>query len=86
MEPYKVILYPLMGEKATMLREKSNVLTFIVEKSATKKEIKIALEEMLNVKVKSVNVMHTTNGNKKAHIKIDESQSAEEVASQLGVI
>lgn len=30
--PYKILLYPLMGEKATMLREAENKLTFVVEK------------------------------------------------------
>ncbi|MFH1403918.1 MAG: 50S ribosomal protein L23 [Candidatus Altiarchaeota archaeon] len=86
MNPHEIILYPLMGEKATTLREKANTLTFIVNKKSGKKEVKNAVEEMLNVKVVSVNVMHTTDGKKKAHVKIDSSQSAEEIASQLGVL
>jgi large subunit ribosomal protein L23 len=86
MNPHEVILYPLMGEKATMLREKENILTFIVNKTAGKKEIRKAVEEMLNIKVNSVKVMHTSDGKKKAHIKVDSSHSAEEIASQLGVL
>ncbi|MFC2162461.1 50S ribosomal protein L23 [Candidatus Altiarchaeota archaeon] len=86
MDPHKIIHYPLMGEKATMLREKENVLTFIVDKKADKKQIREAVEKMLNVKIEAVNVMHTTNGKKKAHVKVDKSQSAEEIASHLGVL
>jgi len=34
----------------------------------------------------SVNVMNTTEGSKKAHVRLDSSHSAEEIATQLGVI
>jgi ribosomal protein L23 len=74
-----------MGEKATLMREK-NVLTFIVNKNARKKDIKTAVEETYKVKVTSINVMNTTEGQKKAHIKLDAKYSAEEIATQLGVI
>ena len=79
-------MYPLMGEKATMLREKENTLTFAVDKKATKKEIKEAAEKMLNVGVVGVRVMHTTNGRKKAHVKLDKKHSADEIASHMGVL
>jgi len=86
MEPHDVLLYPLMGEKATMLREKENTLTFIVAKEASKKEIEEAAKKLLNVEVIGVRVMHTTNGTKKAHIRLDKKHSADEVASHMGVI
>jgi len=85
MNPHEIILYPLMGEKATMMRDK-NILTFTVGKNATKKDIKKAVEELYKVKVMSVNVMNTTEGSKKAHVRLDSSHSAEEIATQLGVI
>jgi large subunit ribosomal protein L23 len=75
-----------MGEKATMLREKENVLTFVVNKNATKKEIREAAEKLLNVTVVGVTVMHTTDGKKKAHIRLDKKHSADEVASNMGVL
>lgn len=85
MELHKVILYPLMGEKATFLREK-NKLTFIVDKKATKKEIKDAIEKIYNIKTIKVTTMITTEGLKKAHITLDPAHSAEEIASQFGVL
>lgn len=86
MEPQKILLYPLMGEKATMLREKGNQLTFIVSRKATKTEVAQAVEQLYSVKVKSVKTLLTTDGKKKAHIALKENFSADEVASQFGVL
>lgn len=85
MEASKVILYPLVGEKATLLRER-NKLTFIVDKKASKKDIKEAIEKMYNVKVVRVTTMITTEGLKKAHVTLDKKYNAEEIASQFGVL
>jgi len=81
-----VILYPLMGEKATILREKENKLTFVVNSNATKKDIKNAVEELYNVKVLKINIMWTTEGKKKAHVKLSSDYNAEEIASHFGVL
>jgi large subunit ribosomal protein L23 len=86
MEPYETLLFPLMGEKATLMREKENTLTFVVAKEATKKEIREAAEKMLGVSVVEVRVMHTTDGHKKAHIRLDKKHNADEVASHMGVL
>lgn len=86
MEPHKTLLYPLMGEKATALREFENKLTFIVNKDSTKKDIKEAFESLYNVSAIGVNVMITPAGTKKAHIKLDPKDSADEIASHFGVL
>jgi len=86
MEPYETLLYPLMGEKATLLREKENTLTFIVDQKADKKAIREAVEEMFKVEVANIRVMMTTKGKKKAHIRLSPKHNADEIASHLGVI
>lgn len=86
MDGNNIILYPLMGEKATMLREKENKLTFIVGKKSTKKEIKAAVEKLYDIHVEAVNTMNTLDGKKKAHIKISDKHSAEEIASKFGIL
>ena len=53
---YDVILSPVITEKATLASEKNQVL-FRVRKSATKPQIKEAVEKLFNVKVKSVNTL-----------------------------
>jgi len=86
MEPDEILLYPLMGEKATLIREKENKLTFIVNDKANRKEIKDAVEKLYQVKVVNINVIITPEGKKKAYVKLSKEFSAEEVASKFGVL
>lgn len=86
MEPNEVLLYPLMGEKATMLREKENKLTFVIANRATRKDVQNAVEQLYQVKVLKVNIATTPEGKKKAHVKLAKEFSAEEVASKFGVL
>lgn len=86
MNPHDVLLYPLMGEKATAKRELENKLTFAVSKSSTKSQIKEAVEVLYSVEVLSVNVLNTQEGFKKAHIRLSKKHSAEDIASKFGVV
>ena len=54
LEPYQVILRPMITEKATHLSERHNAYTFEVNPLATKTEIKSAVETLFNVKVLDV--------------------------------
>jgi large subunit ribosomal protein L23 len=51
---YDVILSPVITEKATMASERNQVI-FKVARTATKPQIKEAVEKLFDVKVKSVN-------------------------------
>jgi large subunit ribosomal protein L23 len=55
---YDVIVAPVITEKATMLSEHNKVV-FEVSKTATKPQIKSAVEKLFDVKVKSVNTLVT---------------------------
>jgi large subunit ribosomal protein L23 len=55
---YDVIRSPVITEKATMLSEHNKVV-FQVAKTATKPQIKAAIEKLFDVKVKSVNTLVT---------------------------
>ena len=55
---YDVIVAPVITEKATMLSEHNKVV-FEVAKTATKPQIKAAVEKLFDVKVKSVNTIVT---------------------------
>ncbi len=54
LEPYQVVLRPLITEKATHLSERHNAYTFEVNGNANKTEIKQAVEALFNVKVADV--------------------------------
>ena len=53
---YDVIIAPVITEKATIASE-HNKVTFRVRKSATKPQIKEAVEKLFDVKVKRVNTL-----------------------------
>ncbi len=81
-----IIKYPLSTEKSIRLMESDNTLVFIVEKSAKKQEIKKAMEEMYNVKVKRVNTTIDPKNRKKAYVKFSEDTPAIDLATQLGLM
>ncbi|MGH6842538.1 MAG: 50S ribosomal protein L23 [Methylocella sp.] len=54
---YDVIIAPIITEKATQASEANQVL-FKVQKSATKPEIKAAVERLFDVKVEAVNTLN----------------------------
>jgi large subunit ribosomal protein L23 len=53
-----VLVAPIVSEKATMVGEKSNAVTFKVLQDATKPEIKAAVELMFKVEVQGVSVLN----------------------------
>ena len=55
---YDVIVGPVITEKATALSEQNKVV-FKVAKTATKPQIKAAVEKLFDVKVKAVNTLLT---------------------------
>lgn len=58
MDIRNIIKKPLVTEKASILKEKDNKYTFMVDKNANKFQIKQAVETLFKVKVESV---HTSN-------------------------
>ena len=58
LNPHDILIRPLLTEKITNLRDKKNCVSFVVSSRATRIEVGQAVESVLNVKVKSVNVMN----------------------------
>ena len=54
-----VLVAPVVSEKATLVAEKSNAVTFKVLQDATKPEIKAAVELLFKVEVTGVTVVNT---------------------------
>ena len=81
-----IIIRPVTTEKAIMLIEKQNVLTFIVRRDATKPQIKQAIEKLFGVKVVKVNTLITPQGEKKAYVKLAPEYKASEIAARLGIL
>lgn len=60
-----VLKEPHTSEKSTLLADKYKQYTFKVLKTATKNEIKCAVEQLFNVKVKGVSVMNVKGKRKR---------------------
>ena len=86
LEDFGYIKFPLMTEKAIMLIEKENKLSFIATETATKADIKRLIEKVYKVKVAKVNILNDMKGRKKVTVKLDKKFKAEELAAKLGVI
>lgn len=61
----QVILAPIISEKSTFVADKMNQVIFRVDSSATKPEIKAAVEFMFKVQVDSVTVANVRGKSKR---------------------
>jgi len=86
LDPYDIILYPVMTEVTSRILEAENKLVFMVNAMATKNDIKRAVEELYEVEVQEVNVMTTPKGEKKAFVKLHPDYRAVDVAIKLGIL
>lgn len=85
-DPYRIIKYPLATEKSVRLMESENKLVFIVDRKATKKQIKEAIETAFKVKVIKLNTAIMPDNKKKAYVKLSVETPAIDIATQLGLI
>lgn len=86
MDPYDVILYPVMTEVASRILEAENKLVFVVSLKASRADIKRAVEELYEVRVERVTVSITHRGEKKAFVKLTPDFKAADVAVKLGIL
>ena len=61
----KVLLAPVISEKATFVAEKAEQVVFLVTRDATKPEIKAAVEMLFKAEVESVQVLNTKGKSKR---------------------
>jgi len=76
---------PVVTEKAVMMIESQNVLTFKSRKESTKDEIKKEIEDLFKVKVERVRTM-TKDNKKYSYVKLKKEFAAIDVATKLGVM
>lgn len=78
-------LKPIVTEKAVMMIESQNVLTFQTEKKKTKPQIIKEIEELFDIKVDKIRTL--IKGNKKyAYAKLNKKFPAIDIATKLGVM
>ncbi|MDF0650905.1 MAG: 50S ribosomal protein L23 [Nitrospira sp. LK265] len=57
-DSHRVLIRPLLTEKLTGLREKTNTVGFVVHPDANRIQVRQAVETLLKVKVRKVNIMN----------------------------
>ena len=90
---YEVIRAPRVSEKTARLQEVSNQYVFEVATTATKADVKAAIEQIFDVKVESVNVVNVKGKSKtfrnragrrgdwrKAYVRLADGQSIDVTA------
>lgn len=70
LDPYQVVIRPLITEKATHLSERHNAYTFEVNPLVTKTEIKAAVETLFNVKVLDVRTQNRRGKMRRYRLKL----------------
>jgi len=85
-DPWSILIHPLLTEKAIGKIETENKLVFIVNRKSNKKQIKWATEKTFNVKVDNVKTLIDRKGRKKAWIKLSKEYSASDIATRLGML
>ncbi|GAV52830.1 hypothetical protein ZYGR_0AI01120 [Zygosaccharomyces rouxii] len=86
LDSYKTIEHPITSETAMKKVEDGNTLVFQVSLKANKHHIKKAVKELYDVDVQSVNTLVTTNGTKKAYIRLTADYDALDIANRIGYI
>lgn len=79
------MIKPIMTEKAVMMIEANNVITFQTPMKMEKKEIKKEIEELFDVKIEKIRTLIKDN-KKYAYIKLKGDTLAIDVATKLGLM
>ena len=85
-DAYSIIRQPLSSESAIKTIEDHNTLVFVVDKKATKPQIRKACIDLYKIKVSKVNTLITPKGNKKAYVVLSKEHDALEIANKIGIM
>ena len=85
-DPFTILKFVLMTEKAIQLIEKENKLVFIVDRKYSKSDIEVAAESAFQAAIKDVKTLIDQKGRKRAFIRFKGAGVAGEIAMRLGII
>lgn len=81
-----IIKSPYITEKITAMIDANNTMEFLVDMKAIKPEIQKAIEEQFEVEVISIRTMITPRGQKKAIVRLAGENTANDLATKLGLL
>jgi len=83
---FDIIRHPLSGEKSIRMMEAHNKLVFTVRQSATKQQIKDAIQNIFKAQVTCVHTKITSKGEKQAIVTFAKETPAIDIATSLGMM
>ncbi|HZB82403.1 MAG TPA: 50S ribosomal protein L23 [Rubrobacteraceae bacterium] len=83
MDPHQIIIRPVISEKSYNLIETQNQYTFQVDRRANKNQIKCAVEEAFDVKVRKVNTVNVKSKPKRQGLTQGRTSSWKKVVVRL---
>lgn len=86
MNPYSVIVRPVLSEKSDATRERETKYTFEIKRDASKYDVKAAVEALFDVKVSRVNTCITRGKmrRKGMHVSMSSNKKKAVVTLQQG--
>ena len=81
----KIVLKPYITEKTFAMIENEKKICFIVDRSASKPQIKEAVNTLYNQKAIDVNTARTIYG-KKAFVQFETTEKARDLATKIGML
>ena len=81
----RIIVKPYITEKTFAMVENESKICFIVERSASKPDIKEAVKTLYKEKVTNVNTARTIYG-KKAFVQFENVEKARDLATKIGML
>lgn len=84
LDPHAHLLHPIVTEKTMMLMDQNNSLEFLVRRTSTRTEVKVAIEKLFDCQVDHVNTRITKDG-KRAIVKFAGETTAEDIGMRIGV-
>merc|ERR1712139_641545 len=86
LDRYAILKYPLTTESAMKKIEENNTLVFIIDKRASKVQIKEAIKKMYDIDTQKINTLIRPDGQKKAYVRLTQDYDALDVANKIGII
>lgn len=83
LEPYQVVVRPVVTEKSTHLSEKYNSYTFEVHGQASKTQIKKAVEELWDVRVVAIRTQNRKGKPRRHKMRVGYTKSWRKAIVQL---
>ncbi len=83
LEPYQVVLRPLVTEKGTHISERDNAYTFEVNPLATKTDVKRAVEELWSVRVVGVRIQNRKGKPRRHKMRVGSTRNWKKAIVQL---